>query len=192
MLENLQSKNVILASKSPRRQQLLKALEIDFEVRGKDVDESFPKDLKKEEIPLYLARTKADAFRDELKENDVLITADTVVWINDHVLNKPENYDEAVAMLTELSGKEHWVYTGVCITQLNKQVVFSDATKVVFAVLTPAEIDHYITTYKPYDKAGAYGAQDWIGVVAIRQLQGSYFNVMGLPVDILYRELKEI
>ncbi len=190
MLNNLEGKKIILASKSPRRQQLLQGLELDFETRTKDVDESFPDDLKAQEIPLYLSKIKADAFLPELAENEVLITADTVVWINDHVLNKPENREEAIAMISELSGQEHSVYTGVSITSKDKQVSFYDHTLVTFSEMTLEEIVHYVDVYKPYDKAGAYGAQDWIGLTAIRSLKGSYFNVMGLPVDLVYQELK--
>ncbi len=190
MLNNLEGKKIILASKSPRRQQLLQGLELDFEIRTKDVDESFPDELKAQEIPLYLSKLKADAFLIELGESELLITADTVVWINDHVMNKPESREEAIAMISELSGKEHSVYTGVSITTKDKQVSFYDHTLVTFSKMTQEEIAHYIDVYKPYDKAGAYGAQDWIGLTAIRSLRGSYFNVMGLPVDLVYRELK--
>lgn len=191
MLNNLEGKKIILASKSPRRQQLLQGLELDFEIRTKDVDESFPDELKAQEIPLYLSKIKADAFLPELQENEVLITADTVVWINDHVMNKPESRGEAIAMISELSGHEHSVYTGVSITSKDKQVSFYDHTLVTFSEMTEQEIAHYIDVYKPYDKAGAYGAQDWIGLTAIRSLKGSYFNVMGLPVDLVYQELKK-
>ncbi len=191
MLNNLEGKKIILASKSPRRQQLLQGLELDFEIRTKDVDESFPDELKAQEIPLYLSKIKADAFLPELQENELLITADTVVWINDHVMNKPESREEAVAMISELSGREHSVYTGVSITSKEKQVSFYDHTLVTFSEMTEQEIAHYIDVYKPYDKAGAYGAQDWIGLTAIRSLKGSYFNVMGLPVDLVYLELKK-
>lgn len=191
MLNNLEGKKIILASKSPRRQQLLQGLGLDFEIRTKDVDESFPDELKAQEIPLYLSKIKADAFLPELAENEVLITADTVVWINDHVMNKPESREEAIAMISELSGHEHSVYTGVSITSKDKQVSFYDHTLVTFSEMTEQEIAHYIDVYKPYDKAGAYGAQDWIGLTAIRSLRGSYFNVMGLPVDLVYQELKK-
>lgn len=191
MLNNLEGKKIILASKSPRRQQLLQGLELDFEIRTKDVDESFPDELKAQEIPLYLSKIKADAFLPELQENEVLITADTVVWINEHVMNKPESREEAIAMISELSGQEHSVYTGVSITAKDKQVSFYDHTMVTFSEMTEEEIAHYVDVYKPYDKAGAYGAQDWIGLTAIRSLRGSYFNVMGLPVDLVYQELKK-
>lgn len=191
MLNNLEGKKIILASKSPRRQQLLSGLELEFEIRTKEVDEVFPAELRAQEIPLYLSKLKAEAFLPELDSNELLITADTVVWVNGHVLNKPDNRDHAIEMLKELSGNQHHVYTAVTITTKEKQVSFYDETVVVFSDLTQEEIDHYIDVYQPYDKAGAYGAQDWIGFTAIRSLKGSYFNVMGLPVDLLYRELKK-
>jgi len=191
MLENIKHSKIILASKSPRRKQLLKGLEIDFEIRTLDVDEVFPTNLKGKEIPEYLAKLKADAFLSEIKNGEIVITADTVVWINDHVLNKPANREEAIVMISELSGAEHQVFTGVCITSLEKQLTFSDETKVQFTKLNEAEIEHYVDHYQPYDKAGAYGAQDWIGYVGISKLNGSYFNVMGLPVHLLYEHLKQ-
>lgn len=190
MLDLLKAKKIILASKSPRRQQLLKGLELEFEVRTKEVDESFPEDLKANEIPLYLAKFKAEAFRSELKPDEILITADTIVWIDQKALNKPQDRSEAIQMITELSGRTHSVFTGVCLTSLEKQVVFCDETQVTFSTLSAPEIAHYVDHYKPYDKAGAYGAQDWIGFVGIQKIVGSYFNVMGLPVHMLFQELK--
>ena len=179
----------ILASKSPRRQYLLKELGLEFEIHTKEVDESFPENLKREEIPLYLCNKKAEAFAGDLNNKTILITADTVVWIDDTVLNKPENYEEAVKMLRMLSGKIHEVYTGVCIKSVAKAKTFYAVTKVYFKNLTEEEIHFYISTYKPYDKAGAYGAQEWIGYTGIEKIEGSYFNVMGLPVKELYEEL---
>lgn len=179
----------ILASKSPRRQYLLKELGIDFELQTKEVDESFPPHLQREEIPLYLCKQKADAFEGDLDDNTIVITADTIVWINDHVLNKPENFDEAVAMLQELSGSMHEVFTGVCLKSKTKEVTFSALTKVYFRTLTQAEIEYYVNTCKPYDKAGAYGAQEWVGYVGVEKIEGTYFNVMGLPLYELYQEL---
>lgn len=199
--EKLRQYNIILASKSPRRQFLLRELGLDFEIRTKDVDESFPKKLKGEQIALYLCKKKAEAFKNELKPNDLLITADTIVWINNKVLNKPADYSEAVKMLKTLSGKMHTVYTGVCIgcysplqggARRAGDVTFSAftvSTKVHFKILTNKEINFYVTKYKPYDKAGAYGAQEWIGYVGVKKIIGSYFNVMGLPVKELYEEL---
>jgi septum formation protein len=187
--EELKKYHFILASKSPRRQFLLKDLGLDFEVHTKDVDESFPDDLKAQEIPLYLCQKKADAFDRELNENTIVITADTIVWINGHVLNKPENYADAVRMLKLLSGKVHEVYTGVCIKSKNKTKVFYSLTKVYFKSLSEDEIEYYIKNFHPYDKAGAYGAQEWIGYIAVEKIEGSYFNVMGLPLRELYEEL---
>lgn len=180
---------MILASKSPRRQFLLKELGLDFEVRTKEVDESFPETLKAQEIPLYLCQKKADAFDEELNDNTIVITADTIVWVEGQVLNKPENYEDAVRMLQLLSGKMHEVYTGVCLKSKHKSKSFYALTKVYFKELSRQEIDYYINNYHPYDKAGSYGAQEWIGYIAVEKIEGSYFNVMGLPVRELYEEL---
>ena len=180
---------MILASKSPRRQFLLKELGLDFEVRTKEVDESFPETLKAQEIPLYLCEKKAHAFDEELNDNTIVITADTIVWVEGQVLNKPENYEDAVRMLKLLSGKMHEVYTGVCLRSKHKSKSFYALTKVYFKNLSQQEIDYYIKNYHPYDKAGSYGAQEWIGYIAVEKIEGSYFNVMGLPVRELYEEL---
>ena len=180
---------LILASKSPRRQQLLKELGFNFELLTKDVDESFPENLKAHEIPLFLCRKKAEAFDEELKDDTIVITADTIVWIDDQVLNKPENFDDAVRMLKILSGKMHEVYTGVCLKSKKKTKTFYAVTRVYFKALTQEEIEYYINNFNPFDKAGAYGAQEWIGYIAIEKIEGSYFNVMGLPVRELYEEL---
>ena len=190
--EKLSNYTIILASKSPRRQFLLKELGLDFEIRTKDVDESFPKKLKGKQIALYLCKKKAEAFKHELKSNDLLITADTIVWIKNKVLNKPADYNDAVRMLKLLSGKVHTVYTGVSLTRSAKQKTFFAGTKVYFKKLTEKEIDFYVRNYKPYDKAGAYGAQEWIGYVGVKKIIGSYFNVMGLPVKELYEELMRL
>jgi septum formation protein len=199
MLKNKLSKyNIILASQSPRRQFLLKELGLDFEIRSKNTDESFPKKLRGRQIPLYLAKKKAEAFQNELKPNDLLITADTVVCIGEKVLNKPADHTEAVKMLKMLSGKMHTVHTGVCIGVVSPALrgngrlslkTFAASTKVYFKKLSASEIDFYVTTYKPYDKAGAYGAQEWIGYIGIEKIIGSYFNVMGLPLKELYSQL---
>ena len=203
--EKLRKYNIILASKSPRRQFLLKELGLDFEIRTKDTDESFPKKLKGKQIALYLCKKKAEAFKGELQPNDLLITADTIVWINNKVLNKPADYNEAVKMLKLLSGKMHTVYTGVCIGCLSpsrggahavagevRLRAFVTFTKVFFKKLSAKEIDFYIRNYKPYDKAGAYGAQEWIGYIGVEKIIGSYFNVMGLPVKELYEHLMKM
>ncbi len=191
MLHNLINKRVILASKSPRRKQLLEGLGIQFEVIIHEVDESFPSTLKGPDIAVYLAKRKADAFIQEITSGDIVITADTIVWINEHVLNKPANREEAMRMLNELSGNTHQVYTGVCIKSRDRQELFFDATEVEFRNLSQPEIEFYIHHYAPYDKAGSYGAQDWIGLTGIKSLKGSYFNVMGLPVHLVYETLKD-
>lgn len=199
--EKLSHYRIILASKSPRRQFLLKELGLDFEIRTKDVNESFPKKLKGKQIALYLCKKKAEAFKNELKPNDLLITADTIVWIKNQVLNKPADYTEAVKMLKLLSGKMHIVCTGVCMSYSTpsggkKEVVrfrtFVSETKVYFKKLTEKEINFYVSEYRPYDKAGAYGAQEWIGYVGVKKIIGSYFNVMGLPVKELYEMLMKL
>jgi septum formation protein len=191
LAEKYKNHKIVLASKSPRRQELMKGLDISFEVRTMEVDESFPPALQREEIPLFLSKLKAQAFLPEMKENEVVITADTVVWINDHVLNKPEDRDEAIAMVKELSGNHHVVYTGVTITTKDKALSFYDETKVYFDALTQEEIEYYIDKYQPYDKAGSYGVQEFIGYMGINKLEGSYFNVMGLPVHQVYKKLME-
>jgi septum formation protein len=187
--EKLNQFRFILASKSPRRQFLLQELGIPFELVTKEVDESFPDHLVKDEIPLFLARKKADAFERELDDKTIVITADTIVWINNHVLNKPGDAEEARVMLRELSGNRHEVYTAVCLKSAKKEIAFSVRTIVYFRELTEGEIEYYISTYKPFDKAGAYGAQEFIGYIGVEKIEGSYFNVMGLPVKELYEEL---
>ncbi len=189
-LNNMQSKyKIILASKSPRRHELLAGLDLPFEVVIHEVDEVFPGGLSMEEIPVYLAKLKAAPFLDELSADTLVITADTIVWIDGTVLGKPNDYDHAYAMLQQLSGKKHVVVTGVCLTSKDKQVAFSATTDVYFKDLKDSEIDYYLKNYQPYDKAGSYGVQEWIGYIAIERIEGSYFNVMGLPVQRLYEEL---
>lgn len=168
---------------------MLKELGLNFEVHTKEVDESFPKSLQAQEIPLYLCKKKADAFEEELSDNTIVITADTVVWIDGQVLNKPENYGDAVRMLKLLSGKKHQVFTGVCLKSKHRTKSFYAQTDVYFKVLSEEEIDYYISNFNPYDKAGAYGAQEWIGYIAVEKIEGTYFNVMGLPVREVYEEL---
>jgi len=184
------SKNILLASKSPRRQQLLHDMGLQFKIVTKDTNENFSALLVKQQIPVYLAEKKALAFETEIGENDLILTADTIVWVNNLVLNKPENEAEAFAMLRLLSGNMHQVFTGVCLKTKTEQLSFFDETKVWFKNITDDEIWHYIKNYKPFDKAGSYGAQDWIGLVGIEKIEGSYFNVMGLPVHKLYDYLK--
>lgn len=190
MLENLQNKSIKLASKSPRRQEILRGLGLTFDLWIKEVDEDFPQELQRESIPLHLAAKKAEAFRSEMKKEDLVITADTIVWIDDHVLNKPADRNEAIEMLGLLNGKMHDVYTGVSIMSLQRTELFWDCTRVHFSTLTQQEIEFYVDHYSPFDKAGSYGAQDWIGLVGIDRLEGSYFNVMGLPVHKVYRALQ--
>lgn len=181
--------NLILASQSPRRQYLLNELGLKFETRIKDVPEIFDSGLKREEIPLFLSGLKAEAFKYGLGKQDLVITADTIVWISDQVLNKPHDIKEAKNMLEILSGKMHEVITGVTLTSREKQVSFYNITKVYFKNLHEEEIDYYLAHFKPLDKAGAYGIQEWIGYIGIEKIDGSYFNVMGLPVKELYENL---
>jgi len=192
MLENLSKYKIILASNSPRRQELLTGLDIDFEIKTvPDIEESYPETLSKEEIPVYIAKQKAVAYQKYLNENTLLITADTVVWLNGNVYGKPENEQEAKLMLQILSGQTHEVITGVCLTGLKKQQSFYVSSSVKFAELQEDEIDYYVKKYKPFDKAGAYGVQEWIGYIGVEKLDGSFYNVMGLPVRVLYTHLKE-
>lgn len=163
---------------------------MEFEIRTKDTDESYSSALQREEVALYLAEKKADAFIPELKENEILITADTTVYINGEILNKPQDRDEAIGMLTKLSGHTHTVITGVCIASVTKKAVFHGETEVTFTNLEKWEIDHYIDHYAPFDKAGSYGAQDFIGYIGIEKMNGSYYNVMGLPLHLVYQHLK--
>lgn len=190
LLPNIQRYQLVLASKSPRRQELLKGLNLSFTIRTKEVDESFPTHLEQADIPKYLSRKKADAFLSELTAEELLITSDTVVWVENEVLNKAESREEALVMLRKLSGKKHTVYTGVTLATTTKQVTFADGTEVEFATLSEAEMAYYVDNFKPFDKAGAYGIQEFIGYMGIVGIQGSYFNVMGLPVQKLYEELK--
>ncbi|WP_194774315.1 Maf family nucleotide pyrophosphatase [Pararhodonellum marinum] len=181
---------LILASKSPRRQELLKGLGLEFRVMTKEVAETYPEHLELKEVASFLAEKKAEAFRPDLMENELLICADTTVLDGQKILNKPENKEEAIHMLTQLSGKSHEVITGVCMMNLTKKVVFSDTTKVHFRPLEVEEIDFYVNTFSPYDKAGAYGIQEWIGYIAVERLEGSFYTVMGLPVHLIYEKLK--
>lgn len=181
--------NLILGSGSPRRQELLKSLGFEYSLKPINADESFPAELKGAEIPVYLAEKKSMAFPEEVKENEILITADTIVWLEGKVLNKPEDYDEAVAMLESLSGKMHEVFTGVYLRSAKKQINFYDVSSVYFRGLKREEIEYYVANFNVYDKAGGYGVQDWIGYVGIDKIEGSFYNVMGLPVKELYEEL---
>ena len=191
-LQPVYKHKIILGSASPRRQQLLKDAAFNFSVQPINADESFPANLKAEQIALYLCEKKAAAFPNKLADNEILITADTIVWIDNIVLNKPGSEFEAKQMLQLLSGKMHQVFTGVCLTSHKNKISFTDETKVYFKNLTEEEILFYIKNYKPFDKAGSYGAQDWLGLVGIEKIEGSYFNVMGLPIHRVYEELRKL
>lgn len=190
--EKFKNHRIILASGSPRRQQFLKELDIDFEIQLKDIEEIYPEHLQAEQITNFLAKLKASAFVADLQENDILITSDTIVWLNKKALGKPKDYDDAFEMLTEMSGTTHKVITSVCIKTLEKEIVFYDETLVTFTALSSEEIKYYLNNYKPFDKAGSYGIQEWIGLVAIKKIEGSYANVVGLPTHRLYKELMKL
>lgn len=180
---------LILASSSPRRQYLMKEAGFEFVIEKPDVDESFPADMPVDQVARYLASKKAEYFRLKIRD-EIVVTADTVVILFNKILNKPQDRKEAIEMLSSLSGRTHLVMTGVCIVSKEKEESFDDTTEVTFQALTREEIEFYVDHYKPYDKAGAYGAQDWIGMVAIQRISGSYFNVMGLPIHKVYEHLK--
>lgn len=187
----LKNKRLILASKSPRRQQLLRELGVEFEVRANgDDEELYPETLSMIEIPIYLAKHKANPLLNQLTPEEILITSDTIVWCNGHVIGKPVDQDDAYRILSILSGNKHVVVTGVCLSSLEKSTCFHVTTDVFFRKLTDEEIWYYIKKYKPFDKAGAYGIQEWIGFIGVERIEGSYFNVMGLPVQRLYTELQ--
>jgi septum formation protein len=193
LLTNLLPYKLILASRSPRRHQLLEGLDIDFEVRLKeDIDETFPEGLKPDEIAIFLSELKAKPFYSEIESgNHIVISADTIVWADNHVLGKPFDFEHAYEMLQKLSGKRHEVYTGISIQAKHRKIRFSDRTSVWFRQLTDDEIKYYLNSYQPFDKAGSYGAQEWIGYTAINKIEGSYFNVMGFPVHRIYEELSQ-
>ncbi|MBR3877281.1 MAG: septum formation protein Maf [Bacteroidaceae bacterium] len=193
MLDNIKKYKVILASASPRRKELMQGLDLEFEVRALPcVDESFPDTLQGGDIPLYISKKKADAYRPFMADDELVITADTIVWLDGVALGKPADEEEARRMLGNMSGKTHSVFTGVAITTKEVQLSFVAQSDVTFAALSAEEIDYYIAKYKPMDKAGAYGAQEWIGYIGMSNIVGSYFNVMGLPVQRLYSELKKL
>ena len=187
--QKLTNYSIILASGSPRRQQFFKDLDLDFEIRLKDVEEIYPPELKAEEITNYLAELKANAFEGELDDNEILITSDTIVWHNDKALGKPKDKEDAFVILKSLSNATHEVITSVCFKTKNKTELISEITKVTFNPLTDAVIDYYLEHYKPYDKAGAYGIQEWFGYVGVSKIEGSYTNVMGLPTDKVFEYL---
>lgn len=185
--EKLKNYKLILASGSPRRQQFFKDLNLDFEIRLKEVEETYPEHLKASEVTDFLARLKASAFH--LQKNEILVTSDTIVWLDEKVLGKPKNYEEAFVILQKLSGNIHQVITSVCLKSSKKTKVFNTTTKVTFSELTHEMIQFYLKNYKPFDKAGAYGIQEWIGLVGIEKIEGSYTNVVGLPTQEFYKEL---
>ena len=191
MLDNLKKYRIILASASPRRRELLAGLDVDFVVRTlPEVDESYPAELQGGDIPLYISKKKADAYRQVMADEELVITADTIVWLDGAALGKPVDEVEARNMLRTMSGKAHSVFTGVTITTKEEQCSFVAQSDVVFAELTDDEIEYYVQKYRPMDKAGSYGVQEWIGYIGITGINGSYFNVMGLPVQKLYSVLK--
>ncbi len=193
MLDNLSKYHLILASNSPRRKQLLASLGLSFDQQVlPDLDETYPAHLQAGDIAEFIARAKAQAYLPTLQAKDLVLTADTIVYNEGKVYGKPQNREEACAMLAELSGKTHHVYTGVCLATTQWQRSFATDTKVTFATLDQDEIAYYVDTFRPYDKAGAYGIQEWIGYVAVENIEGSYFNVMGLPIQRIYQELKQL
>lgn len=193
MLDNLRKYKVILASNSPRRKELLAGLGVDYEVRTlPDVDESYPETLQGADIPLYIAKEKADAYVAMMQPGELMITADTIVWLDGKVLGKPRDREDALQMLRTMSGRTHEVFTGVCITTTDWQRSFTAQTEVRFATLSEEEIAYYVDNFQPMDKAGAYGVQEWIGFIGVENISGSYYNIMGLPVQKLYRELLKV
>jgi septum formation protein len=187
---DLKGYNLVLASQSPRRRELLKGLDLEFSTCSVDADESFPAELKGADAVQYICKAKADAYRPFLEDKTIAITADTVVILDNKIIGKPKSYDEAFSMIRSLSGRVHEVITAVCIFSKEKCAEFYSSTEVHFSEITDEEIKYYIDKYKPFDKAGSYGVQEWIGYIGIEKIVGSYFNVMGLPVKRLYDELK--
>ncbi|MBE8724790.1 Maf-like protein [Flavobacterium hungaricum] len=190
--EKLKKYKIILASGSPRRQQFFKDLDLDFEIRLKDVEEIYPPELKAAAITDFLAELKANAFEGELKENEILVTSDTIVWHEGRALGKPKNADEAFAMIKSMSNTTHEVFTSVCFKTSSSSTLINDVTQVTFNDLSDEAIWYYIENYKPYDKAGAYGIQEWFGFMAVAKVEGSYTNVMGLPTAKVYKYLSTL
>lgn len=190
--EILRHYNLLLGSKSPRRQELLKALGLHYQLVDIDVEENYPLHLQADDIARYLCELKADAYDDALiPEDSILVTADTIVWLDGKYIGKPADKEQAIEMLTQLSGNQHSVYTGICLKSAGRKVVFHAHTLVNFRKLTTDEIDFYVTRHKPFDKAGSYGIQDWIGYIGITGIEGCYYNVMGFPVQMFYAELEK-
>lgn len=189
-LKNLRKRNLILASRSPRRQMLLDGLDVSFEIKVKNTKEVYPKDMPVEEVPIFLSKLKAKAFDiTKLYDNDIVITADTIVVLDGKIIGKPKSKKEAIKIIQSLSGNKHTVITGVCLTSNKKQVTFSAKSTVYFREISTEDIEYYVEEYSPMDKAGAYGIQEWIGYIAIEKIEGSFYNVMGLPTQMLYEEL---
>ena len=187
--DKLNTINIILASGSPRRQQFFKEMDLHYTIRLKEIEEIYPEHLQAEEITNFLAELKASAFENELKENDVLVTSDTIVWLNGKALGKPKDYNDAFQMLQQLANQTHEVITSVCLKSIDKTEVFHCVTKVTFANLSDEAIKYYLDNYQPFDKAGSYGIQDWIGLIGISKIEGSYTNVVGLPTEMLFQKL---
>lgn len=192
MLDNIRKYDVVLASKSPRRKELLGMLDVPFEIRVKDgIDESYPADMPAVEVSEYLSRLKGKAYAEDIRENELVITADTIVILDGKIYGKPKNEDDAIYMLMQLQGRTHIVASGVCVATKEKIVSFTTTTEVTFAQLSREEATWYVEKYRPLDKAGAYGIQEWIGCAAVARIDGSFYNVMGLPVHQLYNVLKD-
>jgi septum formation protein len=189
--EKLNKINIILASGSPRRQQFFKEMDLHYTIRLKEIEEVYPEHLKGAEITNFLAELKANAFENELEENDVLVTSDTIVWLNGKALGKPRDYDDAFKMLQQLANQTHEVITSVCLKSIDKIEIFHCVTKVTFADLSDEAIRYYLDNYQPFDKAGSYGIQDWIGLIGISNIEGSYTNVVGLPTEMLFQKLMQ-
>ncbi|TXI69468.1 MAG: septum formation protein Maf [Flavobacterium sp.] len=189
--DKLNTINIILASGSPRRQQFFKEMDLHYTIRLKEIEEIYPEHLQAEEITNFLAELKASTFENELKENDVLVTSDTIVWLNGKALGKPKDYDDAFQMLQQLANQTHEVITSVCLKSIEKTEVFHCVTKVTFANLSDEAIKYYLDNYQPFDKAGSYGIQDWIGLIGISKIEGSYTNVVGLPTEMLFQKLMQ-
>lgn len=187
--DKLNTINIILASGSPRRQQFFKEMDLHYTIRLKEIEEIYPEYLQAEEITNFLVELKANAFENELKENDVLVTSDTIVWLNGKALGKPKGYDDAFQMLQQLANQTHEVITSVCLKSIDKTEVFHCVTKVTFSNLSDEAIKYYLDSYQPFDKAGSYGIQDWIGLIGISKIEGSYTNVVGLPTEMLFQKL---
>ena len=191
MLKNFKKYNFILGSNSPRRSEILKEMGLDFKIIASNIDETIPKGMKNKNVPIYLAKEKANFLFKELNENEILITADTIVLMNDEIITKPSNKKDAKDILQKISNNKHEVITGICITSNSNQHSFSSKTEVFFNKISNSEIEYYLEKFKPYDKAGSYGIQEWLGLISVRKIIGSYTNVVGLPSSELYQELNK-